>query len=113
MIRADSVTAAVSRPAAACPDSTVTTQPATPAATPTCAERVSVATARASAHTAVIGISQPYVTAVAVPDAADAPTPRAAFSPNTARARTSSTIRSLTAMLHDSSQAGSMPGPYA
>ena len=47
----------------------------------------------------------------AAPDAAEAASPSAAFRPNTASARTSSTIRSLTAMLRDSSQAGSMPGP--
>ena len=86
-------------------------QPARPAATPTFADRVTVAAASASAHTAVIGTSQPKVTAAAAPDAAEAASPSAAFSANTASARTSSTIRSLTAMLCDSSQAGSMPGP--
>ena len=104
--------AAVSRPAAACPASTVITQPAMPAATPTFADRDSVAAASASAHTAVIGTSQPNVTAAAAaPEAAEAARPTAAFSPNTASARTSSTIRSLTAMVCDSSQAGSIPGP--
>ena len=86
-------------------------QPLRPAATPTFADRDSVAAARASAHVAVIGISQPNVTAAAAPDAAAAASPSTAFRPNTASARTSSTIRSLTAMLRDSSQAGSMPGP--
>ena len=86
-------------------------QPARPAAHATFGDRVSVAAASASAQTAVIGTSQPKVTAAAAPDAAEAASPRTAFSPNTASARTSSTIRSLTAMLWDSSQAGSMPGP--
>ena len=87
------------------------TQPPRPAATPTLADRDSVAAARASAHIAVIGTSQPNVTAAAAPDAAAAASPSTAFSANTVSARTSSTIRSLTAMLRDSSQAGSIPGP--
>src|ERR1700728_4608334 len=106
---------AVSRPLAACPASTTIAQPATPTVTPTFADRASVAAASASAQTAVIGISQPKVTAAAVgttaaPTAAAA-SPSAALTANTASARASSTIRSLTAMLCDSSQAGSMPGP--
>src|SRR5690348_5316762 len=88
-------------------------QAATPAAAPTLAERASVAAESARAHTAVIGTSQPNVSATATPDASEASSPRTVFSPNTARARTSSTIRSLTARLQDSSQASSMPGPYA
>ena len=103
--------AAVNCPSAALPDSIAITQPAEPAATPTFGDRVTVAAASASAQTAVIGTSQPNVTAAAAPDAAEAASPSAAFRPNTASARTSSTIRSLTAMLWDSSQAGSMPGP--
>ena len=99
------------RPVAARAASTVMTQPASPAATPTLAERASVAAARASAQTAVIGTSQPKVTPAALPTTAEAASPSAASRPNTASARTSSTIRSLTAMLHESSQAGSMPGP--
>ena len=91
------------------------TQPARPAATPTLADRARVAAASASPQIAVIGISQPNVTAAAAPepdsDTAEAASPSAAFSPNTASARTSSTIRSLTAMLRVSSQAGSIPGP--
>ena len=87
------------------------TQPPRPAVTPTLADCARVAAARASAHTAVIGISQPNVTAAAAPDAAAAASPSTAFRPNTASARTSSTIRSLTAMLRDNSQAGSIPGP--
>jgi len=46
-------------------------QPPKPAATPTLADRDSVAAASASAHIAVIGISQPKVTAAATPDPAD------------------------------------------
>ena len=65
-------------------DRTVMAQPPRPAATPTLADRDSVAAARASAHTAVIGISQPNVTAAAAPDAAAAASPSTAFRPNTA-----------------------------
>src|SRR5689334_19446805 len=54
----DPVTAAVSRPALAWPTRTVMIQLATPAAAPTVAERATVATDRARAHTAVIGTSQ-------------------------------------------------------
>src|SRR5215475_2414226 len=95
-------------------------QAATPAAAPVFADRATLATASAKAQTAVIGISQPKVTAAAVPspgpdaetaEAAEAASPSTAFTANTASARTRSTIRSLTAMLQDSSQAGSMPGP--
>ena len=77
------------------------------------ADLAATATARASAQAAVIGSSQPNVSARPrlVPDAALAISPSAAFTANTATARASSTIRSLTAMLQDSSQAGSMPGP--
>ena len=92
---------------------TVMAQPAIPAATPTFAERATVAAAKASADTVVMGTSQPKVTDAARPDAAEAASPKAALTKKTATARTSSTIRSLTAMLHDSSQAGSIPGPYA
>ena len=98
-------------PVAACSDKITSAQPARPADTPALADRDTVATARASAHTAVIGISQPNVIPTAAPEAADAASPSAASSANTASARTSSTSRSLTAMLRDSSQAGSMPGP--
>ena len=86
-------------------------QPATPAATPAFGDPTTVAAARASAHTAVIGTSQPKVSAAALPDATEAASPSTAFTANTASARTSSTIRSLTAMLRHSSHAGSMPGP--
>src|SRR4029450_3763382 len=109
--RAESVTAAVNRPVATCADSTVIAQPARPAATPPSAAPASVPAARASAQTAVIGTSQPKVTATAAPDAAEAASPSAAVRASTASARTSGTIRSLPAMLHDSSQAGSIPGP--
>ena len=50
-------------------DRTVMAQPPRPTTTPTLADRDSVAAARASAHTAVIGISQPNVTAAVAPDA--------------------------------------------
>src|SRR5580658_4733123 len=112
MTRAALVTTAVNWPLATRADKMVMTQPARPAAAPVAADLVTVATARASAHTAVIGTSQPKVTAAAWPETADATRPSTAFSANTASARTSSTIRSLIAMLADSSQAGSMPGPY-
>src|SRR5207244_3979320 len=105
------VTAATSDPVADHPAITTRAQPARPAATPTFAERLTVAVASASVQTAAIGTSQPNVNAAAVPDAAEAASPSAAFSPNTANARTSSTIRSLTAIDAASSQAGSMPGP--
>src|ERR1700689_433786 len=88
-------------------------QAASPAATPTFADRVTVATASASIDTAVIGTSHPKVTPTAAPESADATIPSTASRANTASARTSSTIRSLTAVLHDSSHAGSIPGPYA
>src|SRR5580700_10443066 len=110
-MKAESVIAAVNFPSAAWPARIAIAQPAEPAATPTFGDRVTVAVARARAQTAVIGTSQPNVTAAAAPDAAEAASPSAAFMANTASARTSSTIRSLTAMLWDSSQAGSMPGP--
>ena len=61
---------AVSRPLAACPASTTIAQPARPTVTPTFADRASVAAASASAQTAVIGTSQPKVTAAAVGTAA-------------------------------------------
>ena len=53
----------VTWPEADCTDSTVIAQAARPAATPAFAERVTAAAANASANTAVIGISQPKVTA--------------------------------------------------
>src|SRR5580704_9433334 len=101
-----SVTAAAKCPLATRPDSTVISQAATPAAAPALADRATVATASAKAQTAVIGISQPKVTAAAAPDAetAEAARPRMAFTANTASARARSTIRSLIAMLQDSSQ---------
>ncbi len=86
-------------------------QPDSPAATPTFAEPLSVAAASASAQTAAIGTSQPNVTVAAVPDATEAARPSTALRPNTTDARTSSTIRSLTAIDPASSQAGSTPGP--
>src|SRR5580698_5700800 len=106
------VTTVVNRPLADRADKMVMTQPARPAPAPVSADLATVATARASAHTAVIGTSQPKVTSAACPETADASKPSTAFSANTASARVSSTIRSLIAMLADSSQAGSIPGPY-
>jgi hypothetical protein len=61
--RDEPVIAAAIRPGTACPGRAVITQPATPAAAPVLAERTTVATASASAHTAAAGISQPNVTA--------------------------------------------------
>src|SRR6516162_3677669 len=111
MTNAESVIAAANCPSAVLPAKIAITQPVAPAATPTFGDLVTVAAASASAQTAVIGTSQPNVTAAAAPDAAEAASPSTAFRPNTASARTSSTIRSLIAMLWDSSQAGSIPGP--
>src|SRR5262249_19056101 len=108
---AELATAAVTWPDTERTDSTVIAQAARPAATPAFGERVTVAAASARADTAVIGSSQPKVTAAAAPDAAEAASPRAAFNANTTTTRTSSTIRWLTVMLCDSSQAGSIPGP--
>jgi hypothetical protein len=85
-------------------------QLAEPTATPRSRDRDAVAAVAPARRPAVIGTSQPNVTAAAAP-AAEATSPSAAFRPNTASARTSSTIRSLTAMLRDIPQAGSMPGP--
>src|SRR5215475_7965068 len=110
---ADAVTATVKWPAAAWLDSTVITQHASPAATPTLADRASVAAANASADIAVIGTSHSNVIPSASPETLDARRPSTLSTTNTASARTSSTMRSLIAMLCDSSQAGSMPGPYA
>ena len=107
------MTEAVSWPLAVWADSTVITQAAIPAPAPTSADRTATATASASAQTAVIGISQPNVSAVAAPDAALASSPSTAFTANTATTRVSRTIRSGSAQLADSSQAGSSPGPYA
>ena len=63
-----SVVAAEKSPLATRPDSTMISQAATPVAAPALADRVTVATASAKAQTAVIGISQPKVTAAAVTD---------------------------------------------
>src|SRR5690348_17584286 len=50
-------------------------------------DRSATATASASAQTAVIGISQPNVSAAAAPDAALATSPSTAFTANTATTR--------------------------
>src|SRR5436190_24135371 len=91
-------------------------QAATPAVAPAFADRATVATASAKAQTAVIGMSQPKVTAAAAleterAETAEAASPSTAFTANTANARPRSTIRSLTAMPQDRSQAGSLAGP--
>ena len=97
--------------------STTMSQAATPAPAPTLADRAATATARASAQIAVIGMSQANVSWAAWADAvvpmvaALAASPSTAFTANTVTALVSSTIRSLTAQLQDSSQAGSTPGP--
>src|SRR5580704_17445995 len=103
--------AAVNRPFEACPPRISKAQPARPAPTPVLADRATVATASVRQHSAVIGTSQPNVMPTARADAAEAARPSPASRPNTASARTSSTMRSLTAKLRDSSHAGSMPGP--
>jgi len=84
----------------------VITQAATPAPAPTKADLA--ATGAASAPTPGIGSSQPNVSAAAAPDAKLASSPSTAFSPNTAITWVSSTIRSGTAQLDDSSHAGSI-----
>src|SRR4051794_9890676 len=88
-------------------------QPVTAAATPRFAERVSLAAAKASAETAVMGASQPNARPAAALEAAAAAAASAVLTANTASARTSKTIPSPTAMLRASSEAGSTPGPYA
>src|ERR1051326_7047273 len=110
-MKAESLITAVNVAPAAWADRITISQPDMPAAAPLFGDRVAVAPASASAQPAVIGTSQPNVTAAAAPDAAEAASPSTAFRPNTARVRTSSTIRSLTAVLWDSSQAGSTAGP--
>src|SRR4051794_8990076 len=111
--KADSSTAAAKRPVADCEASTVITQPVTAAATPRFADCVNLAAASARAEMAVIGASQPNARPAAVLDAAAAARARAVLTANTASARTSNTIPSPTAMLRESSQATSTPGPYA
>ena len=84
---------------------------ATPAPAPTLADLTVTVTASASAQTAVIGSSQPNVSAAAAPETVLASSPSAASTANTAKPRPNSTIRSGTAQLSDSSHAGSLPGP--
>src|SRR6201993_5980 len=99
-----SVAAAAKFPLPTRPDSTMISQAVPPAAAPALADLATVATASAKAQTAVIGISQPKVTAAAVPapgpvtettETTEAASPSTAFTANTASARTRSTIRSL------------------
>ena len=74
-----------------------------PAATPTLADLVATATARASPDTAVIGTSQPNAMPAAAAENADAASPSAVLMTKMASTRARSTIRSLTAMLIESS----------
>ncbi len=86
-------------------------QLASAVATPTLAERASVAPASPSAETVVIGTNQPQVNPTASAATSEAASPRRAFRPKTASPRARSTIRSETTIVRLSSKAGSTPGP--